>query len=98
MKRLKQIIFYFLFCWMFLFGCLGGNYKKKLTEIRPNMSKDELLLVMKEPGVVKSSEIGKSGKLTEIWEYSFTSLWEDEPITFYFEFVDDQLIKWGKVK
>lgn len=98
MKRLKQIIFYLLFSWIFLFACIGGSYKKKLVGIRPNMSKDELLLVMKEPGVVKSSEVGKSGELNEVWEYSFYSLWEEEPITFYFEFADDRLIKWGKVK
>jgi hypothetical protein len=85
---------------IFLAGCFGGNYKEKLEKIRPNMSKDELRLIMKEPGVIRSSVVGKDGKLTEIWEYTFSSniLSEEEPKTFYFEFVDDRLIKWGKQK
>lgn len=100
MKHRQQIVFCFLLCLIYLAGCAGGNYKEKLEKIRPNMSKDELRLIMKEPGVIRSSEVGKDDKLTEIWEYSFSMgiLSEEESKTFYFEFVDDRLIKWGKQK
>lgn len=88
----------FLFSLLLLFGCAGGeNYKKKLASVRPNMSKDELMLIMKEPGEVIKSSIGKGGKLTELWQYTLTvDIIEGETVRFYFHFVDDRLVKWGK--
>ncbi len=99
MKHLRQVVFCFLLSLIYLTGCFGGNYKEKLEKIRPSMSKDEVRLIMKEPGVVRRSEVGKDGKLTEIWEYTFSmDLLAEETKTFYFEFVDDRLIKWGTKK
>ena len=99
MKHRQQIVFCFLLSLIFIAGCAGGNYKEKLEKIRPNMSRDELRLIMKEPGVIQRSEVGKDGKLTEIWEYTFSlDILSEESKTFYFEFVDDRLIKWGTKK
>ena len=91
-------IYAFLLYLVLFFGCAGGEgYKRKLAAVRPNMSKDELMLIMKEPGEVKASAVGKDGKLTELWEYTITvDMVEGETVRFYFHFVDDRLVKWGK--
>jgi hypothetical protein len=99
MNNRLRIISCLILSLIFLIGCGGLNYKEKLAAIRPNMSKDELMQIMKEPGVVRSSEIGKTGKLTEVWEYTFvTDVIEGEEVGFHFVFVDDRLIRWRKVK
>ncbi len=94
----QKSIYGFLLSLALIFGCVGGEgYKSKLVAVRPNMSKDELMLIMKEPGEVKSSSLGKRGTLTELWEYTVTSdIIEGTTVRYYFHFVDDRLVKWGK--
>jgi starvation-inducible outer membrane lipoprotein len=97
MKYRWQIISCFLLNLVFFAGCAGTNYKERLASIRPNMSKDELVQIMKEPGEVRSSEIRKGGQIVEVWEYTITTdVLEGEEVRFYFNFVNDRLIKWGK--
>ena len=94
---LQRIVIVFLLSIVFLAGCGGVDYKAKLAAIRPNMSKDELLLIMKEYGVVRSSEIRKDGELVEVLDYTITvDVIEGDTVRFYFKFIDDRLVKWGK--